>query len=132
MSACSGPSDASSEKYFVKSEEAQNNDRIDWFVTVGFLHIGPGCLWISDDSRVFFKSYSLSDFKVRVDTVFVSIYVTTYKLDSSKLGSYVLVLDTTGHIWNNAESRLARLRQKNLDISKPHFNDSWCEKGHCQ
>lgn len=120
-------------KLFIKSVKTSKGLRIDWYVYSSITSLAPDYLQISDDDKEpFFKCFCLSDIQFENDSLFISLYRNEYDLDKSKLGEISIFIDTTGKHWNQASSRIGRLRKRDVNIEKPHFIDTYCEKGECE
>ena len=61
----------------------------------------------------------MSDFSKNGDTLTIQVYKNDYKLDKDDAAALGLVvkIDTTGGIWNQASSRVGRLRTK-IEMTK--------------
>ena len=123
-------------KLFIKSIQVDNTKRVDWYFFSLIGDFSQSYLQYEDKEkgqRAFFKSFFLSDFNKQGDTLTIQLWSNDYELDKMKFTALGLVvrIDTTGDQWNQASSRLDRLRQKNVDIKHYHFEDSYCAKGEC-
>jgi hypothetical protein len=127
---------APDKKLFIKSVQADDTKRVDWYffsLISGFSRIY--LQYVDKDAKAdtFFESFYLSDSNKTKDTLTIQVYKNDYKLDTNKVKALGLVIkmDTTGGIWNQASSRLGRLQSKNVNFKHSHFADSYCPRGEC-
>lgn len=122
-------------KLFVKSIQSDTTVRVDWYFYSLISNFSRSYIQISksDTETIFFESFYISDFTFRTDTLEVQLYKDDFKIDSAALlqSGFKIIIDTTGGIWNQASSRLGRLKRRNVECSKPHFEDSYCPKNEC-
>ncbi|RXK59777.1 hypothetical protein ESA94_12010 [Lacibacter luteus] len=122
-------------KLFIKSMQLNTSVRVDWYFYSLVSNFSRSYIQISksDTETKFFESFYISDFNFRADTLAVQLYKNGYKIDSAALlqSGFKIIIDTTGGIWNQASSRLGRLQRRNIECSKPHFEDSHCPKNEC-
>jgi hypothetical protein len=120
-------------KIFIKSVAASNGERIDWYVYSNISNVAPDYLQLSTYSeKPFFTSFYLTGIQFRKDSLFISLSKSGYELDQSKLKGISVIIDTLGHYWNAAASRIGRLRKRGINTAAPHFTETYCEKGECE
>lgn len=121
-------------KIYIKSVKVSDNVRIDWYVHSSITSYVPDYLQISsDDDKPFFKSSYLANITFRNDSLFVSLWKGGYeKLDDARIKGITLIVDTTSGQWDDAISRIGRLKDGYVDISVPHFVDVACSKPYCR
>lgn len=120
------------DKLFIKSVEGPKGTMIDWYVYGKLTSYAPDYLQISTYyKKPFFKSFYLTDVHFRNDSLFISIWKNNYDLDKSRLNGVIVYIDTLGEPWNDATSRIERLKRRGVNILKPNFVDTYCEYGEC-
>ena len=120
-------------KIFIKSVAASNGERIDWYVYSRISNVAPDYLQLSiSPEKPFFTSFYLTGIQFRKDSLFISLLKNDYDLDENKIKGISIIIDTLGHSWNAAASRIGRLRKRGVDTSVPHFTETYCEKGECE
>jgi hypothetical protein len=127
----------STKKLFIKSVRLDNNKHIDWYFFSNTSNFSRSYLQFkknNSETVLFFESFFLSDINEQADTLTIQIYKNDYKLYENMLKDrkIVVIIDTTGGIWNQASSRLGRLIRKNVDVTKFHYTDSFCPKMECE
>lgn len=122
-------------KIYIKSVEGPNGMRIDWYVYSKLTSFTPDYLQINTpESNPFFKSFYLTDIHFQNDSLLISLWSNKYDLEWTTLSSPPLkvVVDTLGQPWNDATSRIGRLRNRGVNMDKPHFVDTYCARGECE
>ncbi len=120
-------------KIFIKSVASSNGERIDWYVYSRISSVAPDYLQLSTSpEKPFFTSFYLTGIQFRKDSLFISLLKNDYELDENKIKGISISIDTLGHSWNAAASRIGRLRKRGVDITAPHFTETFCEKGECE
>ena len=135
----SGCMSAPDKKIFIKSIQLTDGKRIDWYFNKLPGGYSKSYLQYEDKTgqrHTFLEGTYLSDFIQKGDTLIVQVWKNDgydYQLDYDKSHSLGLItrLDTTGKQWNQAESRLARLQKKKVDVENYHFAESSCPNGDC-
>ncbi|HTM92716.1 MAG TPA: hypothetical protein VL095_09865, partial [Flavisolibacter sp.] len=63
----------------------------------------------------------------------IQVCKNVYQLDNENAAAsgFVVRMDTTAGIWNQASGRLGRLQRKNVNFEHFHFADSYCSKNEC-
>ena len=127
---------ATDKKLFIKSVQLNETKRVDWYfhsLIGGFSRSYLQSEGKDAEQHAFFESFYLSDFSKVGDTLTIQIYKNDYKLnkDNTAALGFVVKIDTTGGIWNQASSRLGRLQTKNINFEQFHFADSYCPKNEC-
>ena len=120
-------------KIYVRSVQLSNGLRIDWFVLTSNSNFAPDYLQTSANlQKPFFVSFFVGDIKSSNDTLFISLWKNDYDLKNSKLPGIEIVIDTLGKTWNQAVSRIGRLRRRGVEVESPHFIDTYCPNGECE
>jgi hypothetical protein len=120
-------------KLFIKSVTTSNGGRIDWYVYSRISSVTPDYLQLSTSpEKPFFKSFYLTGIQFSNDSLFISLWNSGYELDQSKLKGISVIIDTLGHSWNAAASRIGRLHKRGVNTAAPHFTETYCENGECE
>ncbi len=118
-------------KMYVKSVQLPGKDRIDWFFYSEITGFSQSYITLNSDKKnVFFESFSMTDLRLKADTLFIFLSRNKYKLYENKielLPNLKIVIDTLGNRWNDAVSRIGRLKDS-INIFEPHFVESFCSK----
>lgn len=127
-------------KIFIKSIQAADGKRIDWYCNSLPGGLSKSYLQYEDkagEQHTFLESSYLSDIRKQGDTLIIQVWKSDgndYQVDYDNAQALELItkLDTTGGQWNGAENRLGRLQKKSVDVNHYHFSDSYCPNSQCQ